>query len=233
MLWIDTKTDDDARRCSEAHWSPVWVNGESSSSASVAGPKNVDDQFWTDAIKEVHDNPAARFAMAKQQLPLPAAFREMAIALRAIIRRLRRDERPFNEELHQLHYWAALSSWSLPYSEALGEPGYNVFESTPYAKLAELDLSYHVIGSEELVGLNGTDRKMMRDAWGAPKTHTTAHAVYGDLWREQERKLAEVRTRHRNAFIDKNTTLARSEQLALIAPDVSPPRSFLARIFGR
>jgi hypothetical protein len=71
--------------------------------------------------------------------------------------------------------------WVAPYSEALGEPGYNVLESTPYAKLAELDLSYDVIGTEELAGLNKSDRKMMREAWGEPKAHITAHALCGEL----------------------------------------------------
>ena len=81
--------------------------------------------------------------------------------------------------------------------EALREPGFNVLESTPYAKLAKLNLTYDVIGCDELLGLNKTDRKMMREAWGEPKAHTTAHALYGELWREQESKLAVVRNKRR------------------------------------
>lgn len=234
MLWIDTKTDDDARRRSETQWTPVWTkHDDGSTTAVVPGPEKMDGEFWSEAIHEVQNNPAARLAMAHRQLPLPAAFREMAIALRAIIRQLRKEGRPFDDELCQLHYWAALSSWSAPYSEVLGEPGYNIMESTPYAKLAELDLSYEVIGSEELAGLNKTDRKMMREAWGEPKAHTTAHVLYRELWREQERKLVEVRTINRSALIREISATGGPEAGVMSEPAALKPRGLLARIFRR
>lgn len=234
MLWIDTKTDEDARRRSESQWTPVWTEHEDgSASAVVQGPEKVDGLFWGDAIKEVQNDPYARLAMAQRQLPLPGAFREMALARRAIIRQLRKDGKSFDDDLRQLHFWAALNSWSVPYSEALHEPGYNVLESTPYAKLAELDLSYDVIGSEELRDLTKTDRKIMREAWGEPKTHTTAHKLYGSLWHEQERKLVEMRAKHRTVLIGEIGALARPEAAEPSVPDASPPRSLFARIFGR
>lgn len=234
MLWIETKTDDDARRRSEAQWTPVWTkHADGSATASVPGPEKVGGEIWSEAIHEVQNNPTARLAMAHRQLPLPAAFREMSIALRAIIRQLRKDGQPFDDELRQLHYWAALSSWSAPYSEVLGEPGYNIMESTPYAKLAELDLSYEVIGSEELAGLNKTDRKMMREAWGEPKAHTTAHVLYRGLWREQERKLIEVRTINRSALIREISATAGPEAGVMSEPAALKPRGLLARIFRR
>lgn len=235
MLWIDTKTDADARQRSEAHWTPVWTeHDDGSATASVPGPEKVDGQFWGDAIKEAPD-PAARLAMAERQLPLPGAFSQMAMARRAIIRQLKKDGKPFTDELRQLHYWAALSSWSVPYSEALREPGFNVLESTPYAALAELDLSYDVIGCDELAGLNKTDRKMMREAWGEPRRHTTAHALYGELWREQEAKLVAVRDQRRANLLSEIVALAQPELAAPSAPNPTPPRKpgLLARIFGR
>ena len=236
MLWIETKTDDDARRRGEAQWTPVWAeNGDGSATASVPGPEKVDGQFWGDAIKEVQDDPAARLAMAERQLPLPGAFSQMAVARRAIIRQLKKEGKPFGDELRQLHYWAALSSWSVPYSEVLREPGFNVLESTPYAKLANLDLTYGVIGCDELLGLNKTDRKMMRDAWGEPKAHTTAHALYGELWREQESKLAAVRNKRRADIMNEIVALAHTEPVAPSAPSVPQLRKpgLLARLFGR
>lgn len=234
MLWIDTKTDKDARRRSEAHWTPVWTeNDDGSATAAVPGPEKVDGQFWGDAIKEVQDDPPARLAMAERQLPLPGAFSQMAVARRAIIRQLKKEGKPFDGELRQLHYWAALSSWSVPYSEALREPGFNVLESTPYAKLAKLDLTYDVIGCDELAGLNKTDRKMMREAWGEPKAHTTAHALYDELWREQEGKLAAERGKRRAALMDEITALARPEPIAPIVPAVPKRQGLLARLFGR
>ena len=234
MLWINTKTDEDARQRSEAQWAPVWAeNQNGSATASVPGPEKVDGQFWGDAIKEVRDDPAARLAMAERQLPLPGAFSQMAVARRAIIRQLKKEGKPFDAELRQLHYWAALSSWSVPYSEVLREPGFNVLESTPYARLANLNLAYDVIGCDELPGLNKTDRKMMREAWGEPKAHTTAHALYGGLWREQESKLAAVRGKRRADLMDEIVALARTEPILPSVPDAPKRPGLLARIFGR
>lgn len=234
MLWIDTKTDEDARQRSEAQWTPVWTeNQDGSAGASVPGPEKVDGQFWGDAIKEVRDDPAARLAMAERQLPLPGAFSQMAVARRAIIRQLKKEVKPFGDELRQLHYWAALSSWSVPYSEVLREPGFNVLESTPYARLANLNLAYEVIGCDELPGLNKTDRKMMREAWGEPKSHTTAHALYSELWREQESKLAAVRGKRRADLMDEIVALARTEPILPGVPDAPKRPGLLARIFRR
>lgn len=234
MLWIDTKTDADARRRGEAQWTPVWTeNQDGSAKAAVPGPEKVDGQFWGDAIKEVQDDPAARLAMAERQLPLPGAFSQMAVARRVIIRQLKKEGKPFGDDLRQLHYWAALSSWSVPYSEVLREPGFNVLESTPYAKLANLDLTYDLIGCDELLGLNKTDRKMMRDAWGEPKAHTTAHALYSKLWREQESKLAAVRGKRRDDLMAEIAALARPEPIVASVPHTPKRPGLLTRIFGR
>jgi hypothetical protein len=236
MLWIDTKTDDDARRRGEAQWTPVWVENEGgSATTTVSGPEKVEGQFWGDAIKEVQDDPSARLAMAERQLPLPGAFSQMAVARRAIIRQLKKEGKPFDGELRQLHYWAALSSWSVPYSEVLREPGFNVLESTPYAKLVNLDLTYDVIGCDKLLGLNKTDRKMMRDAWGEPKAHTTAHALYDKLWREQESNLAAVRSKRRADLMNEIVALTHTEPAAPRAPCAPEPRKLglLSRLFGR
>jgi hypothetical protein len=233
MLWIDTKTNEEARWRGEAQWTPVWTeNEDGSATAGVPGPEKVEGRFWGDAIKEVQDDPAARLAMAERYLPLPGAFSEMAVARRAIIRQLKKEGKPFDQELHQLHYWAALSSWSVPYSEVLGEPGFNVLESTPYAKLAGLVLAYDVIGCDELLGLNKTDRKMMREAWGEPKAHTTAHALYSELWRKQESELAAVRSKRRADLMDEIVALTRSTPSVLSAPAAPERLGLLSRILG-
>ena len=234
MLWIDTRTDEDARQRSEAQWTPVWTDhDDGSATAAVAGPENVNGQFWGDAIKAVQDDPATRLAMAERQLPLPGAFSQMVVARRAIIRQLKKQSKPFDNELRQLHYWAALDSWSVPYSEVLQEPGFNVLESTPYAKLAQLNLGYDVIGCDDLLGLNKTDRKMMREAWGEPKMHTTAHVLYGELWREQENKLAAVRSQRRADSMNEIVTLARSKVIAPSGPVTPKKLGFLAGLFRR
>lgn len=56
-------------------------------------------RFWADAIKDTYDDPRRRLEMATRNLPLPAAFREAAIALRAIIRNRRKLAKPFEKDL--------------------------------------------------------------------------------------------------------------------------------------
>lgn len=236
MLWIDTITDADARKRSEQTWGLVVTEHDGGASGVVRGPEKENRQFWGDAIKELKDDPAERLGMAMRHLPLPGAFRELAVARRALIRQLAKEGRPIDDELRQLHYWAALSSWSTPYSEVLCEPGFNVLESTPYAKLAVLDLSYAVIGCDVLLGLNKSDRKMMRDAWGESKVHTTAHVLHKSLWLEQERQLAAVRKGRRDDLLKEIVALARSEPLASPTTPSRPERKKLtlfARVFGR
>lgn len=99
-----------------------------------------------------------------------------------------------------------------------------------------LDLSYKVIGCDELLGLNKTDRKMMREAWGESKVHTTANALYRSLWREQEQRLAAVRKGQRDDLLNELVALARSEPPASPPMPLQPERkklSLFARVFGR
>lgn len=236
MLWIDTITDADARKRSEQTWGLVVTEHDGGASGVVRGPEKENGEFWGDAIKELKDDPAGRLAMAIRHLPLPGAFREMAVARRALIRQLTKEDQPVEDELRQLHYWAALSSWSTPYSEVLCEPGFNVLESTPYAKLAVLDFSYKVIGCDELLGLNKTDRKMMREAWEESEVHTTAHTLYKSLWQEQEQKLAAVRKGWRDELLNGIVALARSEPHTSPTMPSRPERkklSLFARVFAR
>ena len=55
---------------------------------SSAVPKGV---FWADYIKTLRDDPEGRLVVARDYLPLPAAFREAAVALRALIRGKRKE----------------------------------------------------------------------------------------------------------------------------------------------
>lgn len=235
MLWIDTITDADARERSERTWGLVVTEHKGGPSGFVRGPEKENGQFWGDAIKALKDDPVERLAVAMRHLPLPGAFSEMAVARRALIRQLAKEGQPVEDELRQLHYWAALSSWSTPYSELLCEPGFNVLESTPYAKLAVLDFSYKAIGCDELLNLNKTDRKMMREAWGEAKLHTTAHALYKSAWREQEQKLAAVRKTSPDDLLNEVVALARPESPASSPISSRPERkklSLFGRIFG-
>ena len=86
MVWIKTETEEQARRSSTRFWNKL--------SSDLT-----DETFWADKIKEFRGEPAKRLAMAMDNLPLPAAFREAAIALRAMIRPKRKNGGEFSLSL--------------------------------------------------------------------------------------------------------------------------------------
>ncbi|MDO9207503.1 MAG: hypothetical protein Q7T91_04550 [Sulfuricurvum sp.] len=104
----------------------------------------------------------------------------------------------YEEELALLYWLAAINSFSIPYSEVLKEPGYNVIEAIPGEKLKALQFSYKNLGYKALELLNKTDIKWLIEVWGEPEYHSTLHEMHTDLWREYENKL--LATRQRNRF---------------------------------
>ena len=144
--------------------------------------------FWADRIESLRGESFKRIRRALEKLPLPAAFREAAIAAREIIREKIKNHQDYEEDLALLYWLAALNSFSVPYSELLQEPGYNVIESVPEKTLKGLLFTYQDLGYEQLVLLNKTDRKRMVELWGYPKSHSTLHEIHHDLWCEYEQK---------------------------------------------
>lgn len=156
MIWLDTKTEEDASRRRSAMWGMTWSEAKDGSRIGTVNGEGLyeDDRFWAEAIKGVRDDPAARFAMAARHLPLPAAFREAAIALRAIIRAKRKSGDAFKLELLKLHELAAVSSLAM----------FGWLEATPYAYIRNLDLSPATVGWEALPLLGKNDWKLMAEA---------------------------------------------------------------------
>ncbi|MFT4850467.1 MAG: hypothetical protein ACI83B_003024 [Sediminicola sp.] len=146
-------------------------------------------EFWADRIKKYRGEPAKRLKLALENMPLPASFREAAIATRALIREKRKAKEPYNEQLQLLYWLAAIDSFSIPSSEKLGEPGYNVIESIPGEKLKSLPFSFKQLGYKDLSLLNKTDVKWLIETWGEPEAHTTLHKLHFEVWEEYEDKL--------------------------------------------
>nr|WP_236774932.1 hypothetical protein [Agrobacterium tumefaciens] len=136
--------------------------------AQAVGPAPEGGEFWYDALNRIKDDPDQRYAMARRHLPLPAAWREMAVALRMKIRKARKEKTGYEAELRELHHLAAMDSYA----------GYGYIQRVPYARLAALDLSYERVGCDHLSLLGVTDRKWMRDLWGEPEDHSTAGELY-------------------------------------------------------
>lgn len=157
-------------------------------------------EFWADRIAALRTEPNRRLKLAIENLPLPAAFREAAIAVRSLIREKRKVKAEYKDELSLLYWLAAINSFSIPYSEVLREPGYNVMETIPGQSVKKLPFSYRELGHEHLDLLNKTDVKWIEEAWGAPSKHNTLHTMYIGLWQEFEENLRVVREAERNKF---------------------------------
>jgi hypothetical protein len=150
-------------------------------------------EFWADRIKKLSDNPIARLQLSIDNLPLPAAFREALIAIRALIRLKRAKSESCEDEITLLYFLAAIYSFSVPYSEMLKEPGFNVIESMPGDIFKNLPFTYKELGYENLSLLNKTDKKFLIELWGEPEQHSTLNNIHNSLWRKYELKLKDVR----------------------------------------
>lgn len=142
--------------------------------------------FWADRIRRFRDQPIERLRLAIENLPLPAAFREAAIATRALIReRVKRGE-DFTEELVLLYWLAAIESFGIPYSAYLQQPGFNVLQLVPGVIIKSLPFSYSQLGYKHLGLLNKTDAKWCITRWGEPLDHTTLNKLHSDIWHKYE-----------------------------------------------
>ena len=177
QTWLTTASDAEAL----ARVSQFWDQAKQSIHAGT---------FWADEIKALHDEPRARFELAINNLPLPAAFREAAIAVRAVIRAKRKAKTDYSAELACLYWLAARASFGMPYSAKLQMPGFSVLQTIPGSVLSALAFDYKALGYECLELLNATDRKWFVESWGEPSSHSTLLNLHRSVWDEYESKYA-------------------------------------------
>jgi hypothetical protein len=201
MFWKDTKTPEEAKSLRDRMWGlerTAYNDGRIEWRVRGEGLYQ-NGEFWFDAIRKVRAWPHERLRMAEEHLPLPAAFQEAAVALRAIVRAHRVSGGEYGEELERLHKLAAIWSFYIPYAPRLQQPGGNVMERVPFAEFLAMDLSWNTIGCDRLSLLAKIDRRLMVTAWGEPKAHTTAHAQYQSVWdRYEDLLLGERRANHQS-----------------------------------
>ncbi len=190
MTWIKTESDDEANIGSVQFWEKMRTDLK-------------DEVFWADKIKEFRGEPTKRLGIAIDNLPLPAAFREASVAIRAIIREKRKRKENYKKELALLYWLAAINSFSIPYSTYLKQPGYNVVESIPGAVIKTLSFSYFELGYKSLELLNKTDIKWCIEIWGEPNSHSTLHELHIDVWEKYERELPAKQQRQLDEMLSK------------------------------
>jgi hypothetical protein len=226
--WVDTTTDEEARALDRQMWDfATRKEADGTVISQAPGPPPENGEFWSHALDRIKDDPDQRYAMARRHLPLPAAWREMAVALRTKIRTARKETKPYEELLRELHHLAAMSSYA----------GYGPIQRVPYARIARLDLAYDRVGFRQLPLLGVTDGKWMVELWGEPSDHTTAAELYAemlaaDLRRIEADEQQEKAERMDRLFGDWNDDVT-VEESSSNAPIEQKRRGILGWLFGR
>lgn len=170
-------------------------------------------EFWADRIKTFRGEPVARLQLAIQNLPLPGAFRESVIAIRSLIRVKRKNLDVHQDELALLYWLAVIDSFSIPYSEILRAPGYNVIKSIPGEVIKNLSFTYYELGYNKLTLLNATDIKWIVELWGEPQHHSTLNISHNEIWCEYELKLLNLQKDQDNELKKMLCELSDSQRL--------------------
>lgn len=200
MRWIDTSTDEDAAKVHFGMWDTVWRKEDDGSLVGASSGPMEGDEFWYQALEKVKHLPDKRIEIASGSLPINAAWREIATGLRAKIRESRKAKADYDADLRALHHLAALHSFG--FSEVRGR-GYDFMALIPYQRLAALDLSYDLLGCNELPLLGVNDRKWMIEKWGEANQHTTAMVVYHELYQSEQARVSALEERHRKESHDR------------------------------
>lgn len=160
------------------------------------------ERFWAEEIKRLRNEPLARFHMAIDYLPSPAAFTEAAIALRTLIRERRKRGESFVGHLSLLYALSALESFffATDYLPELGEPSFNVAEIIPKEEWPYLKYAYSELGYKNLRLLKKTDRMWLVETWGEPSAHTTLRHLHEREWDWYYGLLRALRSRQRARF---------------------------------
>ena len=155
------------------------------------------EEFWFDTLCRLKAAGELELVidLCQRKLPLPAAFRELAVALRKSIRAQRRNGRDPSDQLRALYELAAYERFLFdsPTVEIRSAVGADATTSTypafNVAMLAHNNGVYHRLafpythfGTEYLVLLNKTDVKLMQKTWGQNTEQRNPRVEYQAEW---------------------------------------------------
>ena len=160
-------------------------------------------------------------------MPVPDAFREAAVATRALIRERRKEGRDTEDFLRLLYMTAAQHDFlhHTPYIEGLG-PAFNVAERIPRKVWTGLEYPYSEIGYRHLETLNKTDVKWLVAAWGEPTLHRSAQEFYSDTW---QRYLMRTKSDYEAEFEQRWSSVLGETQRT----STGEKKGWFSRVFGR
>ncbi|WP_206640748.1 hypothetical protein [Rhizobium leguminosarum] len=137
ILWVDTTTNEEARALDRAIWdfsTREEPDGTIITQAPGSAPEN--GKFWSHALDRINDDPDQRYAMARRHLPLPAAWREMAIALRTKIQTARSIFEKFQKDTPSIRVDRSFTLSSRAFCDDFGIK--NVAQELRKAKIAKI-----------------------------------------------------------------------------------------------
>lgn len=141
--------------------------------------------FWADDMEQLDADPVTRLDLARQYMPLPAAFREAAEALRVLILEQTKQQTDGRDLLSELYLTAAQENFLLGTPSLVGVgSAYNVATAIPKEVWLRLPMPYTAIGYRCLPLLTRTDCDWFVVAWGEPDTHLSAQAFHQSVWDE-------------------------------------------------
>ena len=142
----------------------------------------IGNEFWADKIKRLKraGKNEELVAVCRENLPLPAAFAEMAIALRKQIREKRKEKTRHNDLIRKLYHAAVWENFFADIDACC------LMEQEDTCRVAgqsipRIKCDYNLIGYEHLDMLGVNDVKWIVEAWGEPKNHNLARTVNIEL----------------------------------------------------
>ena len=146
-------------------------------------PSTAREEFWADKVKRLKAQGLSNEVIreSRKNIPYPAAFREIAIAVRKDIRARRKEGRDTKDLLCKLYKWAVTENlfMDLEWSKIVTE---RILHSTARSCIKGLKAPYDIIGYQNLALLNKTDVKWLVEAFGEPARHSTAREANPELW---------------------------------------------------
>ena len=156
-------------------------------------------EFWADKVKrlkkECADNKV--IAICEKNIPFPAAFKELMIALRKVILKAIKERNEIGGLLNRLYDTAVYHRFMFASPTVILSPKVSTIEDLrvyPSFNVAEIahkkgamfiiKAKYPVIGYHFLELLNKTDIKWLVTAWGEPKSHADPRQIYLMEWKK-------------------------------------------------
>jgi len=141
------------------------------------------DTFCADEVRRLKKEGCSDDVIreSRKSIPYPAAFREIAIAVRKDIRARRKGNVHTTDLLSKLYDWAVIEDFfsSVEWSQIVNE---RLLFSTARPFIKAIKTPYEMIGYANLALLNKTDIKWLVEAFGEPAGHSTARDANCDLW---------------------------------------------------